>query len=106
VGLTTLPCKKKIGEKPPRNSAGFCGGDQGLSWAVEPRKEERRRRRNIKLCAKLGENTSDTCAMLSDANEKISYEEVFMSGINVSQRSSHVQIINEDTAHHFFQYQG
>jgi hypothetical protein len=39
VGLTTLPCKK-IFEKPPRNSAGFCGGGQGLSWAVEPRKEE------------------------------------------------------------------
>jgi hypothetical protein len=27
-------------KKPPRNSAGFCGGGQGLSWAVEPRKEE------------------------------------------------------------------
>jgi hypothetical protein len=40
VGLTTLPCKKKIVEKPPRNSAEFCGGGQGLSWAVEPRKEE------------------------------------------------------------------
>jgi hypothetical protein len=40
VGLTTLPCKKKIVEKPPRNSAGFCGGGQGLSWAVKPRKEE------------------------------------------------------------------
>jgi hypothetical protein len=40
VGLTTLPCKKKIFEKSPRNSAGFCGGGQGLSWAVEPRKEE------------------------------------------------------------------
>jgi hypothetical protein len=40
VGLTTLSCKKKIVEKPPRNSAGFCGGGQGLSWAVEPRKEE------------------------------------------------------------------
>jgi hypothetical protein len=39
VGLTTLPCKKIV-EKPPRNSAGFCGGDQGLSWAVEPRKVE------------------------------------------------------------------
>jgi hypothetical protein len=38
VGLTTLPCKKKIVEKPPRNSAGFCGG----GWAVEPRKEDRR----------------------------------------------------------------
>jgi hypothetical protein len=25
---------------PPRNSTGFCGGGQGLSWAVEPRKEE------------------------------------------------------------------
>jgi hypothetical protein len=40
VGLTTLPCKKKIAEKPLRNSAEFCGGGQGLSWAVEPRKEE------------------------------------------------------------------
>jgi hypothetical protein len=39
-GVTTLPCKKKIVEKPPKNSAGFCGGGQGLSWAVEPRKEE------------------------------------------------------------------
>jgi hypothetical protein len=28
-------------EKPPRNSAGFCGGGQGLSWAVKPMKEER-----------------------------------------------------------------
>jgi hypothetical protein len=43
--LTTLPCKKKIVEKPPRNSAGFCGGGQGLSWAVEPRKE----RKNMNL---------------------------------------------------------
>jgi hypothetical protein len=34
------PVKKKIVEKPPRNSAGFCGGGQGLSWAVELRKEE------------------------------------------------------------------
>jgi hypothetical protein len=41
VGLTTLPCKKKIVEKPPRNLAGFCGGGQVLSWAVEPRKERR-----------------------------------------------------------------
>jgi hypothetical protein len=40
VGLTTLPCKKKIVEKPPINSAGFYGGGQSLSWAVEPRKEE------------------------------------------------------------------
>jgi hypothetical protein len=45
VGLTTLPCKKKIVEKPPRNSAGFYGGGQGLSWAVEPRKERKKERR-------------------------------------------------------------
>jgi hypothetical protein len=45
VGLPTLPCKKKIVEKPPRNSVGFCGGGQGLSWAVEPRKEGRKERR-------------------------------------------------------------
>jgi hypothetical protein len=42
-GVTTLPSKKKIVEKPPRNSAGFCGGCQGLSWAVEPRRKEIRR---------------------------------------------------------------
>jgi hypothetical protein len=41
VGLTTLPCKKKIVEKLPRNSFRFCGEGQGLSWAVEPRNEER-----------------------------------------------------------------
>jgi hypothetical protein len=37
VGLTTPPCKKKkIVEKPPRNSVGLYGEGQGLSWAVEP----------------------------------------------------------------------
>jgi hypothetical protein len=40
MGLQHYPVNKKIVEKPPRNSAGFCGGGQGLSWAVEPRKEE------------------------------------------------------------------
>jgi hypothetical protein len=40
VGLTNLPCKKEIVEKPQRNPAEFYGGGQGLSWAVEPRKEE------------------------------------------------------------------
>jgi hypothetical protein len=34
------PVKKKIVEKSSRNSVGFCGGGQGLNWAVEPRKEE------------------------------------------------------------------
>jgi hypothetical protein len=28
----------------PRNSAGFCGGGQGLSWAVEPGRERERER--------------------------------------------------------------
>jgi hypothetical protein len=42
VGLNLYPVKKKIVEKPPRNSAGFCGGGQRLSWAVEPRKERKR----------------------------------------------------------------
>jgi hypothetical protein len=45
VGLITLPCKRKNVEKPPRNSTGFCGGGQGVSWAVEPRKEERKKER-------------------------------------------------------------
>jgi hypothetical protein len=39
VGLQPYPVKKKTVEKPPRNSAGFWGGGQGLSWAVEPRKD-------------------------------------------------------------------
>jgi hypothetical protein len=43
VGLKPYPVKKKIVEKPPRNSAGFCGGGHGLSWAVEPRKERRKK---------------------------------------------------------------
>jgi hypothetical protein len=38
-GYQPYPVKKKIVEKPPRNSAGFCGGGHGLSWAVEPRKD-------------------------------------------------------------------
>jgi hypothetical protein len=29
MGLTTLPSKKKIVEKPPKNSAGFFGGGCG-----------------------------------------------------------------------------
>jgi hypothetical protein len=34
-----IPEIEVIVEKPPRNSAGFCGEGQGLSWAVEPRRE-------------------------------------------------------------------
>jgi hypothetical protein len=48
AGLKPYPVKKKIVEKPPRNSVGFCGGGQGLSWAVEPRKEEEDRELNTK----------------------------------------------------------
>jgi hypothetical protein len=40
VGLQPYPVKRQIVEKPPTNSAGFRGGGQGLSWAVEPRKED------------------------------------------------------------------
>jgi hypothetical protein len=32
--------KKKIVEESPRNSVGFCGGGQDLSWAMELRKED------------------------------------------------------------------
>jgi hypothetical protein len=45
-GTKNLPCKKKIVEKPPRNSAGFCGGGQGLSWVVEPGGGGRERKEN------------------------------------------------------------
>jgi hypothetical protein len=38
VRIQPYPVKKKIVEKPPRNSAGFFGGGQGLGWTVEPRK--------------------------------------------------------------------
>jgi hypothetical protein len=48
VGLITVPCKKKIVEKSPRNSAGFYGGVQGLSWSVEPRKEEEEEEEDVK----------------------------------------------------------
>jgi hypothetical protein len=37
-GQQTYPVKKKIVEKPPRNSARIFGGGQGLSWAGEPKK--------------------------------------------------------------------
>jgi hypothetical protein len=40
LGLTTLLSKNKIVKKPPRNSAGFCGGGQALNLAVEPKKKE------------------------------------------------------------------
>jgi hypothetical protein len=58
VGLTILPYKNKIVEKPPRNSAGFCGGGQGLSWAVEPRKEEeeQEQQQQIEAHNTVGEN--------------------------------------------------
>jgi hypothetical protein len=44
VGLKPYPVKKKIVQKPPRNSIGFCAGGQGLSWAVEPKKERKEER--------------------------------------------------------------
>jgi hypothetical protein len=47
----------KIVEKPPRNSAGFCGGGQGLSWAVEPRKEEEEEQAQ-QIFVKTSQNTS------------------------------------------------
>jgi hypothetical protein len=56
-GATTLPCKKKIVEKSPRNSAWFCGGGQGLSWAVEPRKEEEEEEEELLL----DKNTDGIC---------------------------------------------
>jgi hypothetical protein len=45
--------KKKIVAKPPRNSAGFCGGGQGLSWAVGPRKEEEEEEEGIQEADRL-----------------------------------------------------
>jgi hypothetical protein len=62
---------------------------------------------DIQFCVKLNSNTSDTCAMLSEA-----------SGGNFMKRSSvfewhklfkaswRVEITNKDNAHHFLAYQG
>jgi hypothetical protein len=50
VELKILPCKKEIVEKHPRNSAGFCGGGQGLRWAVKPRKEEEEEEEDLSDC--------------------------------------------------------
>jgi hypothetical protein len=66
VGLTTLPCKKKIVEKPPRNSAGqlkkiveakayvgLCS--QGYTHThTNKRRRRRRRRRRRKFPASYG----------------------------------------------------
>jgi hypothetical protein len=38
-GDTTLLCKKENCWEASKKLPGFCGGGQGLSWAVEPRKE-------------------------------------------------------------------
>jgi hypothetical protein len=74
VGLTTLPCKKKIVEKPPRNSAGFCGGGQGLSWAVEPRKEVRTAKQQIFINGKAPNITFCFSVQLqAEGREEINY---------------------------------
>jgi hypothetical protein len=50
VGLTTLPCKKRkllrsLLDIQPFLMEEDCGGGQGLSWAVEPRRERERERK-------------------------------------------------------------
>jgi hypothetical protein len=50
VGLTTLPCKKENVEKPPRNQPDFVEEAKVLSWAVEPRKEVRRKKLYMLNC--------------------------------------------------------
>jgi len=62
---------------------------------------------NINFCVKLGKNASDTYAMLSMA-----YGGEAMKRSSVSELhkwfkvSLHVEITNEDNAHHFLCYQG
>jgi hypothetical protein len=65
MGLTTLPYKKIIVEKPPRNSAGFCGGGQGLSWAVEPRKEEEEEEERKNIYRKIHNSPLADCHLYS-----------------------------------------
>jgi hypothetical protein len=40
VGLTTLTYKKENCSEASKKFSRICGGGQGLSWAVKPRKEE------------------------------------------------------------------
>jgi hypothetical protein len=49
VELQPYPVKKKVVEKPPRNSSGFCGGGQGLTglWSQGRRRRRRRRKGSI-----------------------------------------------------------
>jgi hypothetical protein len=62
---------------------------------------------NIKFCVKLGNNSSGTSTMLSEAygGEAIKNSSVFQ-GHKRFKDSSHVEITNEDIAHHFIRYQG
>jgi len=57
---------------------------------------------NIKFCVKLGKNASDTCAVLSVWSQKqMTKFAMETANISTTQESLHVQIINEDIAHHF-----
>jgi hypothetical protein len=53
----------------------------------------------IKFFVKLGENASDSCAVLSEAyrGEAMKKSVVFLNGIN----GLHVEITDEDSAYHF-----
>jgi hypothetical protein len=49
-GYQPYPVKKKIVQKPPRNSAGFFGGGQGLSWAVGAKEKRKKLSYSVYWC--------------------------------------------------------
>jgi hypothetical protein len=61
---------------------------------------------NVKFCVKLGKNESYTCARLSKAcgEESMKNSKCFKRQKRFKE-SSHVEITNEENAHHFLRYQ-
>jgi hypothetical protein len=54
VGLKTLPCKKKIFEKPPRNSAGFVEEAwPKLACGAKERRKKKKKKILLKSVVKM-----------------------------------------------------
>jgi hypothetical protein len=56
---------------------------------------------NIKFCGKLGKNASGTCEILSEAYGGAMNRPSAFGLHKCFTESSHIEITNEDNAHHF-----